>query len=101
MPKPFEGTVIYGKFENADAFNWLNQETKETKLLRSLKVLLPFGDGTVDRVSISLPDDMSVPELKKDQVYGFAVMVGWNHKKQELKWTLRADVPPFPQLQTP
>lgn len=100
MMKGLEGLVVFARFERTDVFNWTDPSTNQIKPIRSIKVLMPHGDGTVTRESLSLPPDVDFPTLKPQQVYGFPCTVGINKKRQEVTWTLRRDLAPFVPSQT-
>lgn len=99
MAKQLEGVIVCAKVEKFDIFNWPDPTTGQIKPIRSLKVLLAHGDGTVTRESVSLPTSMTDPKLEEGQVYALPCTVTLNKKRQTLSWTLRADLPPFPAPQ--
>jgi hypothetical protein len=96
MTKQLEGVVMCAKFEKLYEGSWTDPVNGQVKPYRSFKVLLPNGDGTVTRESISVPMTMRLPELEEGKAYALACTVSLNKKKQTLSWTLRSDVPPFP-----
>lgn len=99
MAKVVEGIVAFCRFEKADVFNWQDPSTGQMKPLRSLKVLLPHGDGTVSRESISIPPEMDIPRLNPGEIYGFRCAVNLNKKKLTLNWTLVPGSTPLPSLE--
>jgi len=80
-----------------DRFDWIDPKSEKVKPLKSIKVLVNNGDGTVTRESISLPDGMAPPELQKDEAYVFQIVQpSYNRKKDEIRYTLLAGSVPFP-----
>lgn len=94
-----QGVVVFARFDKADTFSWTDPTTGQVKPIRSLKVLLPHGDGTVTRESLTLPPDMEIPRLTKDETYGFRCSVTINKKQQRLSWTLIPGSFPLPALE--
>lgn len=95
MSSQVRGHVIIGTFEKEDVFNWTDPTTGTVKPIRSLKILLPHGDGTVTRESITLPPNYRLPNLTAGNVYGFPVNPRLNKKRQQITWDARQDVMPF------
>lgn len=96
MAKQLEGILVCARFEKHDLYNYTDPANGQVKPLRSIKALLAAGDGTVSRISISLPPELPEPSLDKDAVYAFPCFISVNRKKQVLNYTLSAGVPPFP-----
>jgi hypothetical protein len=96
MPKQLEGVIVCAKVEKFDTFLWTDQANGQVKPIRSLKILLSHGDGTVTRESISVPTSMADPNLKDGQIYALPCTITMNKKKLTLSWTLRSDMAPFP-----
>lgn len=95
MTKTLEGMVVFATFERLGSFNWTDPATGQSKPLRSVKVLLPHGDGTVTRESLTLPDNYELPLLDAQQPYGFPC-IATVRKNGRLTLTLRKDMKPFP-----
>lgn len=89
------GPVLYARFEKLDTFNWTDPTNGLPKPIVSFKVLLPHGDGTVTRESITLPAQYQPPKLTAGEVYSFPVTVRINKKRQQVSWDARADAMPF------
>lgn len=96
MAKTLEGVVVFATYKSEDVFNWTDPASGKVKPLRSLKVLLPHGDGSVTKESLNMPDNYSLPPLKAGEVYGFPVIATVSRKKGTLSLTLRDDMRPFP-----
>lgn len=96
MADHLEGVVLFAEYERFDTFNWTDPTTGTVKPINSLKVLLPQGDGTVTRESITLPPNYRAPSLTAGQAYGFPVTARLNKKRQQISWDARADLMPFP-----
>lgn len=94
-----EGVVVFAKFDKAHTFSWTDPTTGQVKPIRSVKVLLPHGDGTVTRESLSLPPDMDFPRLTRGEIYGFRCSVSINKKQQRLNWSLIQGSTPLPSLE--
>ena len=90
-----EGVFVCGKFEKVDLFQWTDPTTNQVKPIRSVKMLLSHGDGTVSRESLSIPTDMNLPMLREGEIYAFPCTVTINKKRQTVSWTLVPDRPPF------
>lgn len=99
MTKTLEGVIVCAKLEKFDIFQWTDPANGQVKPIRSLKVLLAHGDGTVTRESISLSPSAADPQLTEGKIYAFPCTVSLNKKRQLLSWTLRADLVPFPAPQ--
>lgn len=99
MAKVVEGIILFAKFEKAELFNWQDPATGQTKPIRSVKVLLAHGDGTVSRESLSIPPDMAEPKLNPGEVYGFRVSASVSKKRQTMSWTLVPGAAPLPALE--
>lgn len=93
--KTLAGAFVAGPFEKVDVFNWTDPATGQVKPLRSVKMLLPHGDGTVTRESLTIPPEMNLPQLQANEVYFFPCTVTINKKRQTISWTLIPDRPPF------
>jgi hypothetical protein len=61
MADKLQGVILCARFEKFDVFNWTDPANGQIKPIRSLKALLPAGDGTVSRESISLPPNRHRP----------------------------------------
>jgi len=96
MSKSIQGLVLFAQYEKPDTFNWTDPQTGTLKPINSLKVLLPHGDGTVTRESITLPPNYPTPKLTAGQAYGFPVTARLNKKRQQISWDARPDLMPFP-----
>lgn len=96
MAKTLEGMVVFATFERLDSFNWTDPATGQSKPLRSVKVLLPHGDGTVTRESLTLPDKYDLPLLDAQQPYGFPCIATVSRKSGRISLSLRRDLKPFP-----
>lgn len=97
--KTIDGLVLFARFEKADTFVWHDPATGQQKPIRSLKVLVANGDGTITRESLTLPANYEPPALKAGEMFGFPVLVTFSKKKQILNWNLRSDMTPFPAPQ--
>lgn len=99
MPKTMEGFVAFAIFEKEDTFNYV-PEKGPSKLLRSVKVRLPHGDGTITRESLSVPDNYELPRMEPEKTYGFPCVVSVSKKSGKLTLSLRHDLKPFdaPQM---
>jgi hypothetical protein len=95
MSKQLRGVVAFAEVEKFDLFNWVDPANGQTKPIKSLKILLHHGDGTVTRESISLPPSMADPQLKEKIIYALPVTVTFNKKRQQVTYTLRSDMAPF------
>jgi hypothetical protein len=93
------GMLMAAQQERTDEFVWVDPKTGQAKTLRSIKVLLPHGDGTITRESISIPDNYELPALEPNQSYAFPVIVTVSRKSGRLNYTLRRDLKPFPTPQ--
>lgn len=96
MANTLQGIQLFSTFERNDEFLWTDPKTGQSKMLRSLKVLLAHGDGTVTRESISIPDNYELPKLEPEATYGFPCIVTVSRKSGRLNFTLRRDMKPFP-----
>lgn len=96
MPKTIEGVVVFAIHEKEDTFNYTNPTDGRSKLLRSVKVRLPHGDGTVTRESLSIPDNYELPKLDAEQVYGYPCVLSVSKKSGKPAFSLRHDMKPFP-----
>jgi len=94
-----KGHVLFATYEKNDVFNWQDPTTGQMKPIRSIKVLLDQGDGTVTRESIALPPDMSFPALNIGEVYGFRIMTSVNKKRLQVSYTLVPGREPLPPLE--
>lgn len=100
MAKTLTGLVAFASFERDDVYNYTNPADGKSKLLRSLKVLLAHGDGTVTRESLSIPDNYPhSTNLTPGQAYGFPVVSSVSKKTNKQQYALRQDVKPFPAPQ--
>jgi hypothetical protein len=90
------GVVLFAVFEREDTFNYVNPTDGKSKLLRSVKVLLPHGDGTVTRESLSIPDNYELPSLNAEQAYGFPCVATVSRKSGKLQFSLQRTLKPFP-----
>jgi hypothetical protein len=93
------GMLMAAQQERTDEFVWVDPKTGQAKTLRSIKVLLPHGDGTITRESISIPDNYELPALQPNLSYAFPVIVTVSRKSGRLNYTLRRDLKPFPAPQ--
>lgn len=96
MAKQLTGHIVCATVEEFSVFNWTDPANGQVKPIRSLKVLLAHGDGTVTRESISVPPTMADPKLETGNVYALPCTVTLNKKRQTIGLTLRSDLPPFP-----
>jgi hypothetical protein len=96
MVKKLEGVILCARVEKFDVFQWTDPANGQIKPIRSLKVLLPAGDGVVSRESISIPPSMPDPSLIEGEVYALPCTVTLNKKRQQISYTLRSDLKPFP-----
>jgi hypothetical protein len=94
MGKQLNGAMIFAKVKK-DVFPWVDPANGQTKPIRSLKILLYHGDGTVTKESISIPPGMADPNVNEEQVYALPVTVGFSKKRQQVSYTLRSDMAPF------
>lgn len=90
-----QGIVVCATVEKLDTFQWTDPATGQIKPIRSVKVLLAHGDGTVTRESISIPNQLPDPVLQEGKVYALPCTVNLNKKRQQVGFTLRTDMPPF------
>ena len=88
------GLVLFAKHEREDEFNYKPVDGP-AKLLRSVKVLLPHGDGTVTRESLSIPDNYELPKLSPETFYGYPCTATVSKKTGKTSFTLRRDLKPF------
>jgi hypothetical protein len=95
MAKQLRGMFAGVEIEKFEVFNWTDPANGQVKPIKSLKVLMSHGDGTVTRESISLPPNMPDPQLKEKQLYMVPVTVSFNKKRQQVSFTLRSDIAPF------
>lgn len=96
MAKKIEGAWVFGEFKLLDTFMWTDPTTGQVKPIRSLKVLISHGDGTVTLESLALPPDYTPPRLAPGESYGFPCRARLNKKKQIVNWDLRGDPAPIP-----
>jgi len=96
MPKQLNGIIVCAVVEQLAVFQWTDPANGQVKPIRSVKVLLAHGDGTVTRESISIPSSMADPKLTEGQMYALPCTVTLNKKRQVIGFTLRSDLPPFP-----
>lgn len=96
MSTTLQGTMLFARKERNDEFAWTDPKTGQTKMLRSLKVLLSHGDGTVSRESISIPDNYELPKIDDGEMYVFPCIVTVSRKNGRLNYALRRDMKPFP-----
>lgn len=96
MAKTLEGIVVFATFQREDTYPWTNPADGKVKHLRSVKVLLPHGDGSVTKESLGMPDNYRLPPLTAGEVYGFPVIASVSRKKGTLSLNLREDMKPFP-----
>ena len=94
-----QGVIVCATVEKLDTFQWTDPANGQVKPIRSIKVLLAHGDGTVTRESISIPASMRDPHLEEGKVYALPCTVTLNKKRQQVSFTLRTDIPPFPAPQ--
>lgn len=95
MTKPMQGPILFAQFEKLDTFTWIDPTTNIGKPITTFKVLLPHGDGTVSRESITLPPNYKPPVLTAGTYYGFPVVVKYNKKRQQITWEARSDLLPI------
>lgn len=95
MATHMKGIVLFAELERYDTFNWTDPTTGTVKPINSIKILLPQGDGTVTRESITLPPNYQAPKLTAGQAYGFPVTARFNKKRQQISWDARPDMMPF------
>lgn len=91
-----QGPVLFCKYEGTKTFNWVDPASGAQKPIVSYSVLVPHGDGTVSRESITLPNQQRPAALTPGEVYGFPVTVRLNKKRLIVNWDARADLMPFP-----
>lgn len=96
MAKPLQGIVVFATYEKEDVFQYTDPKTNVTRPLRSLKVLLAHGDGTVTRESIGIPPEFNASSLEPQKVIGFPVIASVSKKSGKLSFTLAASMRPFP-----
>lgn len=96
MARTLEGMVVCATFERMDTFNWTDTTTGQLKPIRSAKVLLAHGDGTITRQSLTLPAGFDIPSLEAGKAYAFPCVVSVSKKTGKLNYTLRTDLKPFP-----
>lgn len=96
MTKPLQGMLMAATPEATATFMWTDPTSQQQKPIKSIKVLVAHGDGTVTRESLTLPPNMDFPPLQMGQPMLFPVTVSINKKKQIINFTLRADLPPMP-----
>lgn len=96
MAKTLQGIVMGATPESTAVYNWLDPVTQQQKPIKSIRVLLAHGDGTITRENISLPANMDFPKLEMGRPMLFPVSVSLNKKKQIVTYTLRSDIPPMP-----
>jgi hypothetical protein len=98
MTKRFQGLLMCALVEKLDIFNWTDPANGQVKPIKSLKVLLPHGDGTVERISVSLPPTMPEPRVTEGEVYALPCSVTLNKKRQQITYTLRGTPLPAPEM---
>lgn len=96
MAKTLEGMVVCATFERMDTFNWNDPTSGQMKPIRSAKVLLAHGDGTVTRESLTLPAGFDIPSLEVGKAYAFPCTASVSKKTGKVNYTLRTDLKPFP-----
>lgn len=96
MARTLEGMVVCATFERMDTFNWNDPATGQVKPIRSAKVLLAHGDGTVTRESLTLPPNFDIPALEAGKAYAFPCVASVSKKTGKVNYTLRIDLKPFP-----
>lgn len=94
-----QGVIVCATVEKLDVYQWTDPATGQVKPIRSIKVLLAHGDGTVTRESISIPSQLRDPPLEEGKAYAMPCTVALNKKRQQVAYTLRTDIPPFPAPQ--
>jgi hypothetical protein len=96
MNKIIQGLLMAATPESTATFMWTDPTSQQQKPIKSIRVLLAHGDGTVTRESISLPPNTDFPQLTIGSPMLFPVTVSINKKKQLINYTLRTDLPPMP-----
>lgn len=91
-----KGMLLCGTVEKLDQFDWTDPATGQLKPIRSIKLLLPHGDGTITRESVSIPNGARVPDLELGADYAIPCTASINKKRQQVTYTLRLDLAPFP-----
>jgi hypothetical protein len=98
MAKKLKGVIVCAQVEKFDVFNWTDPANGQIKPIKSLKALLEHGDGTVERISVSLAPGMPDPALKDGDVYALPCSVTLNKKRQQITYTLRSTPFPAPDM---
>ena len=98
MAKRLKGVIVCALVEKFEVFNWVDPANGQTKPIKSLKALLEHGDGTVERISVSLAPGMADPGLKDGDVYALPCSVTLNKKRQQITYTLRSTPFPAPEM---
>ena len=94
--KTLTGALICGTIEKIDQYDWTDPATNQVKPIRSIKLLVAHGDGTVTRESITIPAGMRTPDLRIGTQYAIPCTVSLNKKRQQVTYAVRADIQPFP-----
>ncbi|HRD74682.1 MAG TPA: hypothetical protein PK264_01905 [Hyphomicrobiaceae bacterium] len=96
MATTLQGIVLFATFEKEDVFQYTDPKTNVVRPLRSLKVLLAHGDGTVTRESISIGPDFNASALTPQKVFGFQTTAVVSKKTGRLSFTLVPNTPILP-----